>query len=172
MKHYPIAIFVLFLLMQLACSQKTSPRDIETVSSPAGSTKQSTASVSNSLTNAKVETAVNSLVSDFRLGGSISVKGIQEIPQQNVAVADLQFDNFEYGVTNEGGLVRAKDFAPKSIPQDRSRLPSMEEMFPQRKSVYSKNGKATLSHYTDGRWVLKEVNWGFDIGIKGNVEIP
>ena len=49
-----------------------------------------------------METAVNSLMSDFRLGGRIIVKGVQELPQQNAAVADLQFDNFEYGITNEG----------------------------------------------------------------------
>ena len=40
-----------------------------------------------------------------------------------------------------------------------------------RKISYSQDGKATLSHYTAGRWVLKEVNWGLDTGIKGNVEI-
>jgi hypothetical protein len=123
------------------------------------------------LTNAKVETAVASMLSDWRLGGSVSVRGIQEIPQQNAAVADLQFNDFQYGVTTEGGLVRAKDFNPKSMPKDQSRLPTMEEMFPQRKATYSKDGKAILSRYNDGRWVLKEVRWGFDTGVKGTIEI-
>ncbi len=62
------------------------------------------------LTNAKVETAVNYLTSDYRLGGRISVKGIQELPQQNAAVADLQFDQFEYALSNENMLVKAADF--------------------------------------------------------------
>lgn len=128
-------------------------------------------SASGNLTDSKVETAVNSMLADWRLGGSVRVKGVQEIPQQNAAIADLQFNSFEYGITNEGGLVKAKDFAPKPMPKDQSRYPTMEEMFPQRKAVYSKDGKATLSHYTDGRWVLKEVHWGFDTGVKGNVEI-
>ena len=139
-------------------------------SSP-GSTRQKTNDSNAGLTNAKVETAVNSLVGEFRLGGRISVKGVQELPQQNAAVADLQFDNFEYGVTNEGALVKAKDFNPKSMPKDQSRYPTMEEMFPQRKISYSQDGKATLSHYTDGRWVLKDVRWGLDTGINGNVEV-
>lgn len=29
----------------------------------------------------------------------------------------------------------------------------------------------TLANYNDGRWVLKQVNWGFDTGVKGTVEI-
>ena len=135
------------------------------------SSSSKTSSTNEGLTNSKVETAVNAMLADWSLGGSVSVKGIQEIPQQNAAIADLQFNNFEYGVTNEGGIVKAKDFAPKPMPKDQSRLPSMEEMFPQKKAVYSKDGKATLSRYTDGRWVLKEIHWGFDTGIKGNVDI-
>ncbi len=50
-------------------------------------------------------------------------------------------------------------------------IPDPDEMFPQRKVTYSKDGKATLSKYNDGRWVLKAVNWGFDTGVKGTVEI-
>lgn len=131
----------------------------------------STTSTSDGLTSSKVETAVNSMLNEWRLGGSVRVKGVQEVPNQNSAVADLQFDNFEYGVTNEGGLVKAKEFKPQQMPKDQSRLPTMEEMFPQRKAVYSKDGKAILSRYTDGRWILKEVRWGFDTGVKGTVEI-
>ena len=106
---------------------------------------------------------------DWRLGGSVSVRGIQEVPQQNSAVADLQFNSFEYGTTFEGGLLKSKDFKPKK--DSGKMIPDHDELFPQRKVSYSKDGKATLSKYNDGRWVLKAVNWGFDSGIKGNVDV-
>lgn len=121
------------------------------------------------LTNSKVETAVGNLLADYRLGGSVSVRGIQEQPAQNSAIADLQFNDFQYGITFEGGLVRSKDFNPKS---DSGKLiPDPDEMFPQRKTTYSKDGKAILSRYNDGHWVLKEVRWAFDTGVKGSVDI-
>lgn len=121
------------------------------------------------LTNASVETAVATMLSDWRMGGSVSVRGIQEVPQQNAAVADLQFNNFEYGVTYEGQLIRASKF---KIPAKSGKMiPSPEEMFPPRRVSYSRDGKATLGKYNDGRWVLKAVNWGFDTGVKGNVDI-
>lgn len=103
------------------------------------------------------------------MGGSVSVTGIQEIPQQNAAVADLRFNGFEYGVTFEGQLLRTKDFKPPK--KSGQAIPPPEEMFPPRKVIYSKDGKATLAKYNDGRWVLRQVHWGFDTGVKGNVEI-
>ena len=109
------------------------------------------------------------MLSDWHLGGSVSVRGIQEIPQQNSAIADLQFNDFQYGTTFEGGLLKAKDFKPR--PKSNDPIPHPDEMFPQRKVTYSKDGKAILSRYNDGRWVLKEVRWGFDSGVKGTVEI-
>jgi hypothetical protein len=109
------------------------------------------------------------MLSGYRLGGSVSVKGIQEIPQQNSAIADLQFNDFQYGTTFEGGLLKAKDFKPR--PKSGDAIPHPDEMFPQRKTTYSKDGKAILSRYNDGRWILKEVRWSFDSGVKGTVEI-
>lgn len=169
MKMLPISLCVIVFL-SASCRQSTDTGYQS--SSPSSSSPSSSAPASTSnqgLTNSKVETAVADLLSDWRMGGSVSVKGIQEIPQQNSAVADLQFNNFEYGVTFEGGLLRKKDFKPRKPSGDA--IPHPDEMFPQRKVSYSKDGKATLSKYNDGRWVLKTVNWGFDSGIKGNVEI-
>lgn len=121
------------------------------------------------LTNSQVETAVSEMLSGYRLSGSVRVKGIQELPQQNSAVADLQFEQFEYPVSFEGGLLRAKDF---KVPKPSgAAIPPPGEMFPPRKVSYSKDGRATLSKYTDGRWVLKSVSWGFDTSVKGTVEI-
>lgn len=121
------------------------------------------------LTSNQVETAVSEMLSGFRLSGSVRVRGIREIPQENIAVADLQFEGFEYPVSFEGGLLRAKDFKPPK--PSGAAIPPPSEMFPPRKVSYSKDGRATLSKYTDGRWVLKSVGWGFDTSVKGSVEI-
>ena len=119
---------------------------------------------SSSPSTASVETAVGQMISQYRLGGAIKVSGIREIPNQNAAIADLQFDAFQYATDNEGGrLVEASKYKP---PPDVSRrdptapLPSMEEMFPPRKQTYNGQGAASLVKYSDGRWVLKEVRWG------------
>lgn len=158
------------LLSVLTACQKSTGTSYQP-SSSSSSSSQAKSSANQGLTNATVKTAVAAMLSDWRVGGSVSVKGVREIPQQNAAIADLQFEQFEYGTTNEGGLVKAKDFKPKPMPKDRSRMPTMEEMFPQRKAIYSKDGKAILERYNDGRWVLKEVRWGSDTGVKGTVEI-
>lgn len=123
------------------------------------------------LTNSKVETAVNQLLGEFRLGGSVSVAGIRLLPQQNATVADLQFNRFEYATSFEGKILKAKNFTPKRKPNDQTRLPTTDEMFPSRKAAYSKDGTAVLAHYADGRWVLKEIHWGGDTGVKGSVVI-
>ncbi len=121
------------------------------------------------LTSSQVEAAVAEMVSGYRLSGSVRVKGVREIPQENSAIADLQFESFEYPVSFEGGLLRVKDFKPPK--PSGSAIPPPEEMFPPRKVTYSKDGRAVLSKYTDGRWVLKSVGWGFDTSVKGSVEI-
>lgn len=125
------------------------------------------------LANSKVEAAVNDLLSDWRMGGSVSVRGIQEIPQQNAAIADLQFNAFEFAVNGTDELLRVKDYKP---PKKSGQLvPSYEEMFPPKKIKYSRQGKAMLTKYNDGRWVLKSVNWHDGIaccGVTGNIEIP
>jgi hypothetical protein len=169
MKVFFVLVMVSFLCI---CTCAKSPAGSYPSSAPSSSSSSSSSPVSTAnqgLTNAKVETAVGDLLSDWRMGGTVSVKGIQEIPQQNAAIADLQFNNFEYGVSFEGGLLRKKDFKPRKPSGDA--IPHPDEMFPQRKVSYSKDGKATLSKYNDGRWVLKAVNWGFDTGVKGSVEI-
>lgn len=169
MKMIPTALCVIVFL-SASCRKSTETGYQSSNSSTSSATSSAPASTPNQgLTNSKVETAVADLLSDWWMGGSVSVKGIQEIPQQNAAIADLQLNNFEYGVTFEGGLLKKKDFKPRKASGDA--IPHPDEMFPHRKVTYSKDGKATLSKYNDGRWVLKAVNWGFDSGVKGNVEI-
>ena len=60
--------------------------------------------------------------------GGIVVTGVQEIPQQNAASATLLFSNFN---------VRQQGLFGGTITR-----------------AYTGPGEATLTHYTDGRWVL------------------
>lgn len=159
-KSLSLLFISLMMIVLMSCKNTTSSGSDS--SSPASSSDQG-------LTNAKVESAVASMLSEWRLGGSVSVRGIQEIPQQNSAIADLQFNDFQYGTTYEGGLLKTKDFKPR--PKSNDPIPHPDEMFPQRKVSYSKEGKAILTRYNDSRWVLKEVRWGRDSGVKGTVDL-
>lgn len=167
--------YILFLLLTtgifIACN---STKNDSQPSSPTNSSSDSAKETSKSenLTKTQVEPAITTLLSNWRIGGSISVKGIQEVPKQNMAIADLQFNNFEFAVTGNDELLRAKDFKPPK--KSNQLIPPPEEMFPQKKITYSKQGKAILTKYNDGRWMLKEVNWQDRVaccGVKGNVEI-
>lgn len=158
---------IVFIL--LSCRQWA---DTTVTSSDSSGSSTTTSTQRQGLTNSKVETAVADLLSDWRMGGSVSVTGIREIPQQNSAIADLQFNSFEFAVNGTDQMLKAKDFKPPK--KSGEMIPSYEEMFPPKKITYSKQGKASLTKYNDGRWVLKSVNWHDGIaccGVKGNVEI-
>lgn len=166
-----------FLLLLLTTGILTACNSIQNDSSSSSNSSSSSDSAkqtsnNENLTNSKVETAITAFLSEWRIGGNIIIRGIQEIPQQNAAIADLQFNNFEFAVTGTDELIRAKDFKP---PKKSGQLiPQPEEMFPPKKITYSKQGKAILAKYNDGRWVLKEVRWHDGIaccGVKGNVDI-
>lgn len=152
-----------------------------TVNSPATTIERNLTSVINSatqtdtnkLTNAKVEEAVNRLTANLRVGGTIGVDGIQELPQENAARADLRFVNFQYKSDAAGTPVSSDKQAPKK-PQinDPNFYDQMYKYGTQQvqTKTYSGQGFAVLKHYSDGRWVLKEVHWGFN-GWSGNVDI-
>jgi hypothetical protein len=127
----------------------------------------------NSLTNAKVEQAINQLTSNLRVGGTISVEGIQELPQENAARADLRFSNFQYKSDMAGSPVSSDRKAPeKPEVNDPNFYDKMYKYGTQQVQTrnYSGQGFAVLKHYSDGRWVLKEVHWEFN-GWVGNVDI-
>jgi hypothetical protein len=152
-----------------------------TISSPATTIERNLTSViksatetdTNKLTNAKVEEAVNRLTGNLRVGGSIGVEGIQELPQENAARADLRFVNFQYKSDAAGTPVSSDKQAPKKPEiNDPNFYDQMYKYGTQQVQTknYSGQGFAVLKHYSDGRWVLKEVHWGFN-GWTGNVDI-
>lgn len=126
-----------------------------------------------SLAPSDVEPAVNQMVSRYRLGGNIKVSGIREVPKENTATADLQFEGFEFATDLEGGhLIEAAKYKPSDTKQRNPTdpLPSMDEMFPPRKQVFNNQGTAILTKYNDDRWVLKEVRWG-GYSVMGTIEV-
>ncbi len=147
---------------------------IESNSSISSSSTSVTAAASdvdaNRLTNANVEAAVGRLLSNLTQGGRVSVQGVQELPQENAAVADLVFSDFKYAADQFGTPVAANKYHPKPLPRDR--LPTPEEMFQPRLRTYSGSGRATLKHYNNNQWTLKQVNWGsMGVGWQGNVVV-
>jgi len=129
--------------------------------------------ISRDLSETNVEAAVEMMLRKVRIDGEVSVKGVQELPQQNAAIADLSFKGFEYAITFQGQIIEASKYRPTE-PNTTGEIPSMEQMFPGRKATYSGPGKATLKQYNDGRWVLERVDWGpplSGLGLVGNIEL-
>jgi hypothetical protein len=136
-------------------------------------TNTTTASESSSsggeITDSNVQRAVRSFMSEFTKGGNINVEGVQELPNQNAATADLRFVNWICSTTYEGGLSKQK---PPPVTYDRYGMPS--STFGLRLKTYNTSGLAVLKRYNDGRWVLKEVRVGSGfntVTISGTVEI-
>jgi len=90
-----------------------------------------TAFDSGKLTTDKAQRALNTWVSS----GSVTVRGIQEVPTENAAVAQLSFSNLGYNLHDPlfGG---------------------------QKSKTYSGPGTAIFTHYNDGRWVLTKITIG------------
>lgn len=125
------------------------------------------------LTTEKVQRAVDAMADWTRKGGAIRVGGVQELPQQNQARADLQFDDFLYNATDLGTPV-SKDKAPPPKPDRNSPnfWADLSKSATQQVRVtrYAGNGVAVLKHYNDGRWVLTQVQFGMH-AVNGNIEI-
>ncbi|MBZ5729234.1 MAG: hypothetical protein LAP87_30205 [Acidobacteriia bacterium] len=117
-----------------------------------------------SLTTANVPHAVNQALDWTRKGGGpTTVSGTRELPQENMAVADVIFENFQYNANNYDIPVQRDEVTPPepdihspTFNQDMANLPAKQRYVAQ----YSGKGSAVLKHYNDGRWVLTEVNIG------------
>lgn len=128
-----------------------------------------TNSPASALTTSNVQRAVSSFMRDFTKGGQINVEGVQELPNENAATADLRFVNWVCSTTYEGGLSKQ---TPPPVTYDRLGMPS--STFGLRLRTYNTSGLAVLKRYNDGRWVLKEVRvgQGFNtITIGGTLEV-
>ena len=128
-----------------------------------------TASSSGGLTNGNVQRALRTFMGDFTKGGEINVEGVQELPNQNAATADLRFVNWICSTTYEGGLSKQR---PPPITYDRYGMPS--STFGLRLKTYNTAGLAVLKRYNDGRWVLKKVRIGSGfntVTVSGTMEV-
>lgn len=93
---------------------------------PDGSTKSSLQP--DKLHRNKALTAVSIWLASKCREANVTLSGIQEIPTENSAKADVQFTNFRFN---------------GSFSEE----------------VHNGPGVAIFSHYNDGRWVLKKVQW-------------
>ena len=169
---FGLGLLYVFLSRNSSSGVIVSPPD--TTSPPSSNSIVKTiAESTNQLTNAKVERAVSQLTSNLRVAGAISVEGIQELPQENAARADLRFRNFQYKSDMAGTPLPSNRQAPEK-PQinDPKFYDKMYRYGTQQvhTKTYSGQGFAVLKHYNDDRWVLKEVRWQFN-GWVGDVDI-
>ncbi|HVQ36757.1 MAG TPA: hypothetical protein VMS31_04465 [Pyrinomonadaceae bacterium] len=167
-----VVVFYLLLSRNTGSTNTTYPitTSERTISSIINNATQAD---TNKLTNSKVEDAIGRMTGNLRVAGSIAVDGIQELPQENGARADLRFNNFQYKADQAGTPVSSDKQAPKK-PEINS--PNFyDEMYKfgtqqVQARNYSGPGYAVLKHYSDGRWVLKEVHWQFNSWV-GTVDI-
>lgn len=150
-------------------SNTNSESTLATSQTPTSPPTPGTSLPSGSLTNSSVQNAVNSFMSAFTKGGSIVVEGVRELPNENAATADLRFSNWVCSTTYEGGLSKEN---PPPVTKDRFGMPS--STFGLRLVTYNTNGIAVLTHFNDGRWVLKQVRIGEGfkaVNVTGTMEV-
>jgi len=125
------------------------------------------------LTTDKVQRAVDKALDWTRKGGGASVLGIQEVPQENAARADVRFDGFQYNANVEGSPVSKDKTTP---PEPSINDPRFYEKMTQhglgavQVKRFSGRGTAILKHYNDGRWVLTGVQFDW-VGVNANIEL-
>jgi hypothetical protein len=113
------------------------------VGSGSGGAVSQSSSATNKLTKEKVQVALDTALARLKQGGTATVTGILENPQENSARADIQYTNFQYD--NGTPYVGKQNFTGQ--------------------------GFAVLSHYNDGRWVMTRVQlWSID-SITTSIEI-
>ncbi len=139
-----------------------------------GSSSNSSPSTNNSpLSVDKVQRAVDKALDWTRKGGGATVSGIQELPQENAARADIRFDGFQYNADGAGTPVsKDKQGPPKPAINDPAYYRKMAEygLGQTQVKMYSGTGIGILKHYNDGRWMLTEVHFDFE-GVRANIEI-
>src|SRR5260370_1172777 len=109
------------------------------------------------LTAPSVQAAVNQAVAWTQTGGSVTVVGVREVPGQNEATADLQFNNFQYNADFMNVPKPKGERTPSGNPAVNYIPPSASRNV----LNYSGQGVASITHYTDSRWVLTRLDFTF-----------
>src|SRR5712692_3639763 len=120
-----------------------------------------------------VHRAVDQALDWTKTGGTVRVIGVQELSGENAARADIEFDNFQFNSDQTGKPIPKTQTAPgQPNPKDPNFYGEVSKFGTQqvRISTYSGRGVAIIKHYTDGRWVLTNVQWNF-ITINSDVEV-
>jgi hypothetical protein len=92
--------------------------------------------VQGTLTNSMAEQTINR----WMPGCNAKVTGIQEVPQENVAIVNVRFSNVHFTRTEMVFDDQRKGFYEGPVPK-----------------TYSGPGIANFTHYNDGRWVMTKV---------------
>ncbi len=125
------------------------------------------------LTTQGVQRAVDQALDWTKKSGKVEVVGIQELPQENAARADIRFDGFQYNADMAGTPISKSQEAPRK--PDMNSPNYWDEVYKYgtqqtRVGNYSGQGVGILKHYSDGRWMLTGVQFNL-VEVNANVEI-
>jgi hypothetical protein len=163
----------LFLLSCSASSNSSSQGSLSGASSPTANTSSPASSRSTSVSVEQVQRAVDKALDWTRRGGRATVLGIQELPQENAARADIRFDDFQYNANTQGSPVsKDKKAPPEPSVNDPNFYEKMLKHGLEQTQVkrFSGQGVGILKHYNDGRWVLTEIHFDF-VGVSPKTEV-
>lgn len=112
-----------------------------------------------------VQAAVNQALAWTQKGGGVVVSGIQDLPAQNEAVVDLQFNDFQFNANGPSNTPKPRNEVTPPEPSVNSpdfytrmaSIPATERHV----ARYSGRGSAAIKHYTDGRSVLTTITFNF-----------
>lgn len=156
-----------------AAAAANTPVSVTGSSSVSMGSSSGSSSPASQLTTENVQRAVEKVLDWTKVGGGVRVLGIQELPQQNQAKADIRFEDFQFNSNDMGSPVSKNKKAP---PKPDTKSPNFwgdlanHSMNQVRVSRYSGEGAAILKHYNDGRWVVTGVQWNF-VGVSSNVVV-
>jgi hypothetical protein len=128
-------------------------------------------------TTPQIQSAIQQVLSQFQRAGNVSVVGLRENSGQNTAEADLQFNGFQYMADGAGRLLDRNYQKPRepniNSPNFYQEMAAYGMASMSSVQTWSGGGLATLTHYSDGRWMLTSVRFGTlnDTGVTCSVLI-
>lgn len=125
------------------------------------------------ITTDKAQTAVDKALDFTKKGGNVRVTGVRELPQENAAQVDLQFNGFQYN-TDMMGVPISKNQTTPAKPELNSPNYWQEVLKYGTEQTGTKNysgqGTATFKRYNDGRWALTVIQFNF-VSVTANIEV-